>query len=138
MSYDLVRNGLVGILNGQALTESSETLNFNDASDNEYGNCFILNCEDGESDNANEEQSSFIYDNQKWTVKVAYAKSSQSSGNQRDEVQRRKDSLLVELDNPENWLSFCTLLRYRRWSIEELDSYYVLNIELKIKDVLTY
>lgn len=138
MSYQVVRNGIVGILNAQGLTESLETGNFKDASDAEYENTFILNCEEGESTPEDEQQSAFLYDNQKWTVQVAFALSGESGNEQRDSIHRKRDTLLTELDDPANWRTFCTLLRYRSWKIEEKESYFVLTIELRVKDALTY
>lgn len=138
MSYQVVKDGLIGILGTQGLSESAETVDFKDASTAEYENTFILSCEEGESDEANEQQSAFLYDNQKWTVKIAYGKSSQSDVEQLNSIHRKKDALLAELDDPVNWRSFCTLLRYRSWTVVQEPSYFILTIGLKIKDVLTY
>lgn len=138
MSYTTVLNGLQGILNAQGLSESSQTEDFKDAPDSEYENCFILRCEDGEADEDNEQQAAFLYDNQSWTVQIAFGQSSESGGEQMNAIQRKKDTLLTELDDPANWRSFCTLLRYRSWSIEEQGAVIVLKIKLKVKDALTY
>lgn len=138
MSYTTVRAGLIGILNAQALAESSQTDTFENAPDSEYENTFILTCESGESDDDNEQQASFIYDNQTWTVQIAFGQSSQSGGEQMDAIHRKRDTLMTELDDPVNWRSFCTILRYRSWSIEEQGSIIVLKITLRVKDALTY
>ena len=138
MSYDIVRNGLTNILQLQGLTESLEAVDFRDASDAEYENTFILQCKDGEADDANEQQAAFLYDNQVWEVQIAYNQSSENSNEQLNAIHRKKDTLLSELDDPVNWRSFCTLLRYKSWTIETRPNYYVLRIELKIKDLLTY
>lgn len=138
MSYDIVKAGIVGILNAQNLAESQESGSFKDAPGTEYENTFILTCTDGEAEDRNEQQASFVYDVQKWSVQVAFGKSSESEILQKDAINRKKDSLLTELDDPANWRSFCTILRYRSWKIEELESYFVLTIELKVTDALTY
>ena len=138
MTYMTVRAGLSGILNAQGFSESSQTEDFKDAPDSEYENTFILRCEDGEADEDNEQQAAFLYDNQSWTVQIAFGQSSQSGGEQMNAIQRKKDTLLTELDDPANWRSFCTLLRYRSWSIDEQGAVIVLKIKLKVKDALTY
>ncbi len=138
MAYKTIYDGLTAILATKHLSPSLQADDFDDAPDSEYENTFILKCESGEADVDNENQAALLYDNQKWTVQVAYAKSSQSEVIQRDELHRKRDALLVELDDPSNWRSFCTLLRYKSWAITENDSYYLLNIELKIKDALAY
>ena len=138
MSYDLVLNGIANLLNGLGYSQASASGDFENATTQEYENTFILTCEEGQADDVDEQQSNFLYDNQKWTVQIAFGKSSQSELIQRDQLNRKKDELLTTLDDSDNWRSFCTLLRYRAWSIEELDSYYVLKIELKVKDALTY
>ena len=136
--YTTVKDGLVNLLKTLELTESAETDTFKEASDSEYENTFILNCESGESDDANEQQSAFLYDNQKWTVQVAFGTSNQSNQSQIDAIQIKKDEILATLDDPTNWRSFCTLLRYRSWSIKQESSYLILTVELKVKDLLTY
>lgn len=138
MPYDTIRNGLTNILSLQGFAESSETGDFENAPASEYGNTFILTCNDGEADEANEQQSAFLYDNQVWDVKIAFDISSQSGFEQLNAIHRKRDILLAELDDPGNWRSFCTLLRYRSWAVEQKDSYYVLTIQLKVKDLLTY
>lgn len=138
MSYDLVKAGLVGILNAQGLAESNQSNEFKAASDAEYENTFILNCEDGEATDEDEQQSAFLYDNQKWTVQIAFGKSSQSEVEQLNAIHRKRDTLLTKLDDPTNWRTFCTLLRYRSWSVVAMESYFVLKIQLKVKDALTY
>lgn len=138
MSYDVIRNGLTNILSLQGFAESLETGDFEDAPSSEYGNTFILTCKDGEADDANEQQSAFLYDNQVWEAQIAFEASSENAGETLNQINRKRDILLAELDDPSNWRSFCTLLRYKSWSIEQKDSYYVLRIELKVKDLLTY
>ena len=138
MAYKTIYNGLAAILATKNLAPSLQADDFDDAPDSEYENTFILKCESGEQSDENEQQSALLYDNQKWSIQIAYSKSSQSEIEQRDLIQAKKDELIIELDDPANWRSFCTLLRYRTWSLQETDSYYLLNIELKIKDALAY
>lgn len=137
MPYDTIKNGLDALLQGVGFQEC-ESVDFESAATGEFEDTFILTCEDGEADPSNEQQAAFLYDNQKWTVQIAFGKGSNSAVLQRDEVSRKKDDLLTQLDDPANWRGFCTLLRYKAWSITNKDSYFVLKIELKVKDALTY
>ena len=59
MAYDTVKVGIANLLKGLGYQESEEASNFADASSNEYGNTFILNCLSGEMD---EEDSETIVD----------------------------------------------------------------------------
>ena len=138
MSYKLVKDGISGILEAQGLTQSKETDNFKSAGANEHEKTFILNVVSGAEDPVNEVKQALLRDDQKWTVQVAYSKTVESALVQQDAINLLRDILLVKLDNPANWESFCSILRYKSWKIQELKSYFVLTIELKVVDSLTY
>ncbi len=138
MSFDAVANGIKGILQAQGLAESLEATNFKDAPAQEYGNTFILDCVSGEAGEANDEQSAQLYDTQRWTVQIAFEQSSENAGEQLNAIHRKRDTLLTELDDPANWRSFAPILRYLSWQMTEEPNYFVLTINLKVVDVLTY
>jgi hypothetical protein len=137
MSYDTVRNGIVGILKANGYTESNEIVNFENASSQEYGNTFILKCVSGEMEDESETLNKGFYDVQQWVVQVAFERSSQSDNANYDNVHRKKDILLIELDDPANW-TYTRIQKYNLWSVQEFKNYFVLNIELKILDTYTY
>ncbi len=134
----ILLSGLAAILEAQQLAPSKETDNFKSAGANEHENTFILNRLSGQEDPTNERQQSFLYDDQKWSVQVAFAKNTESQQIQQDKINAFADILIQKLDNPANWGTFCTILRYKSWKIQEVKSYFVLTIELKILDMLTY
>lgn len=139
MSYDSVKNGISNLLKGLGFAESTEIVEFKDASSLTYGKAFILFPESGVMD---EETSETIvdrfFDIQKWIVKIAFDKNAQSAGVQLDDLNRQKDLILKTLDNPDNWRSYVRIQKYLTWKIEVYDNYYVLVIELKIIDTYTY
>ena len=55
-----------------------------------------------------------------------------------DELHRSKDTILQKLDNPANWQSFVRMLKYMSWKIEFYNNYFVLIIQLKVVDTITY
>jgi hypothetical protein len=139
MSFDLVKNGIVGILKTNGFIESQEISSFENASANEYGNTFILKCPAGEMDNDRSETLNKGFDDyQKWQIQVAFEKSAQSDLANYDDVHRKKDILLRELDDPANWSTYTRIQKYKSWNVQELKSYFVLTIELKIIDTYTY
>ena len=138
MSYQIVKAGLVAILTAQQLAESKEVSDFKNAGSEEHSHTFILNRLSGQEDPLNEEQQAFLYDDQKWIIQIAYGKSVENSINQQDSLQTLIDLLIQKLDNPANWKSFCAILRYKTWKIEEVKSYFVATIQIKILDTLTY
>lgn len=136
--YKTVRDGLIAILNAQGLSESNEPTDFKNAGSEEQEHTFILNRRSGQENQANERQPSFLYDDQKWTIQIAFGKSMNSGNVQLDNLNSLVDSLIIALDNPDNWNSFCQILRYKNWKIDEVKSYFVATIELSILDRLTY
>lgn len=139
MSFDTVKNGIVGILKTNAYIESQEVVDFENASVNEYGNTFILKCLSGEMDDLRSETLNKGFDDyQKWQVQVAFERSAQSDIANYDDVHRKKDILLRELDDPLNWESYVRIQKYKTWNVQEFKNYFVLTIELKIIDTYTY
>jgi len=139
MAYDTVKTGIANLLKGLAYQESDEAFDFTDASSNEYGNTFILNCLSGVMD---EEDSETIvdrfYDIQDWQIQIAFDKSANTDIINRDDLHRKKDIILKKLDKPTNWSSFVRVLKYNAWNLQETDNYFLLTINLKIVDQYIY
>lgn len=139
MSYDTVKDGIAGILKLQGYIESEDMNDFKNVSAQEYGNTFILNCVSGEANEPDTETMvARFFDQQLWRVQIALENSAQTSAANYDEAHRKKDILLRELDDPTNWSSYVRIQKYRNWSIEKTDNYFVLIIELKVIDTYTY
>lgn len=137
MSYDTVRDGIALIIKGLGYAESTELDDFEDASVHEYGNTFILRRLSGEmaeGPDGSENLADRFYDNQAWEVQIGFDKTKADY----DDMQRRCDDILSDIDDPSNWSSFVRILKYARWEIRELESYFVLVIELKVIDTVTY
>ena len=139
MAYDTVKVGIANLLKGLGYQESKEASNFADASSNEYGNTFILNCLSGEMD---EEDSETIvdrfYDVQEWQAQIAFDKSANSDVINRDDMHRKKDTILTTLDKPINWSAFVRILKYKTWNLQATENYFLLTINLKIVDQYVY
>jgi len=139
MAYDTVKVGIANLLKGLGYQESEEASNFADASSNEYGNTFILNCLSGAMD---EEDSETIvdqfYDVQEWQAQIAFDKSANSDVINRDDMHRKKDTILTTLDKPINWSSFVRILKYNTWNLQATENYFLLTINLKIVDQYVY
>jgi hypothetical protein len=138
MSYRTVKEGISGILNKLGYTESQE-INLEEASSLEYGNTFIIKPESGVMEETiSETLNQGFYDIQKWVISIIFAKSSQNDVINRDEMHEDKDTILTELDEPANWISYVRLQKYSTWNVQETKNYFVLAIELKIIDTYTY
>lgn len=129
---------IVGILNSLGFTQSFDAVDFKDAPAQEYGKTFILDCESGEAGDANDQQAAQLYDNQIWTVKVAFSKNSQSDYEQLKELHIQRDSLLTALDDRYTTISTIPILRYLAWTVTKEPSYYILEIRLRVTEVLSY
>jgi len=130
--YDTLKNGIVTRLYGLGFSESKEPFNFENASSREYDKKFILLAENGVADDENSQTMvDRIYDLQTWSIQIAFAKSKQNDIIVRDQMNRKKDTLIKDLDNPSNWTSFARILKYRTWEVEEMDDYFLLTIELE-------
>lgn len=138
MTYDTLRNGIVGRLTALGLAESNEVFNFKDASSSEYGNTFILRSLSGKLNEESDDINRRFDDAQDWEIQVAFERSSQNDLVQRDIANRKREEIIKDLDNPTNTMSFVKTLRYSDWSIEELDNYFLLKINLRVVDRLTY
>lgn len=138
MSYRTVKNGIVTLLGKAALTESTEAFNFDDASANEYGNTFIVIAESGTNNNeVSSTASDRVYDEQVWSIAVAYKKTAFSDIIDRDVMLVKKDELISILDKPAN-NTFCKLLKYQDWEVDEVGDYFLLTLRLKIIDQIVY
>ena len=139
MSYDIVRDGISGILKAQGLTESLSVGDFKNASVNEYENTFILMCLSGEGNEPDSETIvNKVYDNQLWSVQVAFPNSAQNDLANYDAINRIKDTLIKKIDDPASWSSYVRIQKYKKWNIKTIENYFILEIEIKIIDTYTY
>jgi len=113
--------------------ESSQAVDFKNASANEYGNRYILKCLSGE--NQNNTIIDRFDDKQEWQVLIAFTRSEQNDIISLDAVHRAKDTIIKDLDKPSNWTSFVKILKYDSWKVIEIDNYFVLDIRLEILDL---
>lgn len=138
MAYRTVKNGVSGILNSLGYTES-EVTNIEEASSLEYGHTFVIKPASGVMEEGiSETLNKGFYDVQKWEVSIMFARSAQNDVINRDEMHEDKDSILKELDDPANWISYVRLQKYSSWIVQETKNYFVLVIELKIIDTINY
>jgi len=139
MSYDLVKTGIADRLEILGYTESEQSVDFKNAPANEYGNTFILQALSGAMDADNSETIvDRFYDMQNWQVKIAFDKSAQSDVINRDDLHRKKDVILADLDKPANWTSFVRILKYKSWEVTEFPNYFILTINIAIIDQYIY
>lgn len=138
MSYDTIKAGLIARLRGLGYQESP-SIDVEDMSSNEYANTFIVRPLSGENDeDTSETISSLVYDIQRWHVLIVFPRSSENQVVMSDEVQRRREALINELDDPATWSSYARIQKYKTWTVEDKGSYFLLTIELKIIDTITY
>ena len=138
MSFDLVKNGIALRLQGLGYTEST-TIEFTQMPSAEYGNTFIIKALSGAMDDVESETIvDRFYDVQLWQVQIAFDKNAQNEVINKDDLHRKKDPILKDLDNPANWSSFVRILKYKTWEVTEFPNYFVLTINLKIVDTYTY
>ncbi len=139
MSFDTVNNYLKNRLEALGYVESKEPFDFENASARELNKRFILAIlggallEDG-SENLNTE---FI-DFQTWQISMAWRKSEHNDISNRNKMYRSIEGIIKDLDNPTNYVGTVRFVRYETWEVEELDDYYVLRIEVKVQDRITY
>jgi hypothetical protein len=138
MTHRSIYQGISGILNSLGYSQAPETDDFENVSSQQYGSTFILTCAQGEAGEANDTQFGLLYDNQTWYIQVCLKKTSQANLEQVADLHERRDQLIVALDNPANWQSFAEIVRYRSWEVIPRDSYYVLRINLRVIDSLSY
>jgi hypothetical protein len=138
MSYLTVKQGLAGIMNALGFSESEQAFTFGNASAMEYQNTFIIRSTEGSINDDSPTLATRFYDNQVWDIQVAFEKSSQSDIVNLDEIHRVKDSIIAQMDDPDNWRSFVRQVKYKSWKIEEEPSFYLLTVILDVTDVFTY
>ena len=132
-NYDTVKSGIAGLLNALGYLESSQSVDFKNASANEYGNRYILKCLTGE--NQNNTIIDRFDDAQEWQVMIAFARSEQNDILSLDALHRAKDAIIKSLDKPANWESFVKIMKYEKWEVIETPNYFVLDIILQILDL---
>lgn len=138
MSFDTIKAGLIARLRGLGYQESP-SIDVEDMASGEYGNTFIVRPISGENDeDTSETISSLVYDIQRWQIFVAFERSGQNQAVMTDEVQRKREALIQDLDDPASWASYARIQKYKTWTVEDKDSYFLLTIELKIIDTITY
>lgn len=139
MSYNLVKVGISNLMKSLGYAESSMIESFEGSSDAEISNTFICKCVSGQIDNdVSETLADRFYDKQKWEVMIAFSASSQNDNVNIDEIHEEKDMIIRTLDNPTNWTSFATVLKYESWSIEMVENHLILTVTLDVTDVYTY
>ena len=138
MSYDTVKNYVTNRLEGLGYTESKVPFDFSGASSREYGKTFILTPTEGSIDPDGENLNTRLYDNQAWSLSIAFRKSSFNDIVNRDDMYRAIEPIIKDLDNPVNYISTLRFLRYQSWEVDELDNYFLLKIKFLIQDQYTY
>ncbi len=137
--YDTLKNGLVTRLAGLGYSEASVAFDFKNASVQEYDKRFILNAMTGDMDDAKSETMvDRVYDVTDWELQIAFSKNALSDIIARDQMHRKKDSIIKDLDNPANWTSFARLIKYKGWKVEETDNYFLLTVTLEIQIQYVY
>lgn len=138
MSYDILKNGLSGILTALGYRESNYD-NVDNCPDTEYDQAFILRPLNGRNDEENSETlSSLFYDIQSWQIEFPFSKSSQNQIVVKDIVHRKRDEIVREIDDPANWESYARIQKYLNWKVETRENFYLLIVEAKIIDKITY
>jgi hypothetical protein len=138
MSFDTIKAGLVARLNGLGYQES-QFLDMEASPSSERGNTFIIRPVSGQNDeDTSETLSSLVYDIEKWIIEIAFDKSSESQLANSDEVQRKREAIIKDLDNPANWGSYARIQKFKTWDVQDKASYFLLTVELKIIDTVFY
>lgn len=139
MTYQTVKNGIVNLIQGLGYQESNTMFDFEDAPSTEYENTFILYAKSGELEEFNAETlSDRFYDRQEWNLLVAFQKTGLNEIIEIDNLQRKREAILNELDNPVNWRSFVRIMKYKSWIVEDKESYFLLTIRLMVIDNIIY
>lgn len=132
MSYDTVKTAIATRLNALGYTESTQAVNFKNASVNEYAMRYILKALSGT--NQNNSIIDRFDDEQEWQILVAFARSEHNDIINLDAAHRAKDMIIKDLDKPANWATSVKMLKYEKWEIQENENYFVLDIRLMILD----
>ena len=132
--FDTTKNGVIGRLVAKGFSESKEPFNFDNAAATEYDKKFILKIGPGNLDNESSQMIiDRVYDFQTWQIQIAFSKSAHNDIINRDDMHRKKDEIIKDIDNPDNWRSFSRVLKYRAWDTEETDNYFLLIIDIEIQ-----
>jgi len=137
MSFKTVKDNLVLIMTSNEYSEADVT-DFAEAPALEYDNAFIVQALTGEMGENSETLYDRFYDIEEWQITIAFSKSGQSDIINRDEAQRKREILISALDKPANWANQVRLQKYKNWKLEELKSYFLLTINIKIIDQVIY
>ena len=138
MSYQVIKNGIIGIMQGLGYSKSNEAWNMENASANEYGNTFIIKALGGEINDESEQLADRFYDVQTWEMTIAFEQSSQNESINMDSAQASKDIILSKIDDPASWIGFARMLKYKSWKMEETVAYFLLTVTITVTDVYTY
>lgn len=138
MSFDTIKNYVRNRLQGLGYAESKSAFNFEDAPATEYDKRFILLPVEGTIDPDGENLNTRLYDNQTWRVSIAFSKSTHSDIINRDDMSRSIEAIIKDLDNPVNYSGTVRKIRYESWEIQELDNYFLLQMNFNIQDKYTY
>jgi hypothetical protein len=136
VSFDIIKTGIATRLNTLGYLESSQAVDFKNASANEYNNRYIIKCLSGEN-----KEGTIIdrfYDAQEWQVLIAFERSAQSDIVHLDALHRAKDLFLKDIDKPANWAGVAQILKYNKWAVVEYPNYYILDVRLSILDLYIY
>ena len=139
MSYTAIKNGLATIVKGQGFIESKSVETFEGMSPREFDRRFILKAVSGELDEESQETlCDRFYDTQLWEIHLAVSKSENNDVAQRDNLLRDKDVIIQKVDDPDGWRDYVRMQKYFTWDVTEEPSYFLLIIQVKIQDVITY
>ena len=138
MTYLTVKNGIAAIIKKLGYKESEQVFDFDSQGENEYGNKFILHC-NGASNSTEDEGIVGKYDDeQEWELLIAYKKSARGLQKTYDDMHKKRELLIRDLDDWANTQSFIIKLRYESFEVDDLDNYFVLRIKLIAIDRITY
>ena len=138
MPFDTIKEGLVNRLKLLGYQES-RYVDIEKIPSSERNNVFIVRPLSGENDeDTSETLSSLFYDIERWTIEIAFEKSSEDQLINSDDLQRKRESIIKDLDNPANWASYVRIQKYKKWEVQDRESFFLLTIELKIIDTITY
>lgn len=131
-NYDTVKALIKTRMNALGYMESSQVFDFENASANEYGNRYILNCLSGE--NIENTIVDRFEDQQEWQILVAFKRTEHNDIIQLGAVHRAKDAIIKDLDKPANWEGSVKICKYDSWELIENPSYFIIDIKLLIVD----
>lgn len=131
-NYDTVRAGIVARLKALGYFESSQIIDFEHASANEYTSRYILKALTGE--NIENTIIDRFEDSQEWQIMIAFARSEHNEAEQLNAAHRAKDAIIKDLDKPGNWSSFVKICKYDSWALIETPNYFVIDIRLLVID----